>query len=130
MVGDNMSRALHYFNNTMALLGISRLRIGDESDVPEGGILVAWAPNGRDDDGRMYLAVDTNDKVFYPVVCNYENVAGAKVFLAEDPDRGVQILKNKDIQYSITGGMVKECSPLQLVKSDSLSYGEYGTPVA
>ncbi|KAI9162978.1 hypothetical protein HJFPF1_04573 [Paramyrothecium foliicola] len=123
LVADGTSRALHYYNNTMAILGISRLRIDHESRTPEGGVLIAWAPDVKN---KMYIAVDPDDNFFYPIACAYEN-GNAKVFLAKDPEEGVKTLKSKDVQYSITGGKVKDCTPLKLVKGASLSYGTYGS---
>ncbi|KAI9151370.1 Serum response factor-binding protein [Paramyrothecium foliicola] len=130
LVADGTSRALHYYNNTMSLLGVSRLRIEDESSIPSGGVIVAWAPHGQDADDKMYLAIDPSNQVFYPLVCEYENGSGAKVFLAKSPTDGIEILKSKDVQHSITGGKVSECYPLRLVKGASLTYGTYGVSTA
>jgi hypothetical protein len=121
LVADGSSRALHYYNNTMSVLGVSRLRIEHEAAIPNGGVIVAWAPHGQDRNDTMYLAVDPDNTFFYPLVCEYENGSGAKIFLAKNPSKGAEMLKSKDIQYSVTGGKVKDCHPLRLVKGASLT---------
>lgn len=40
----------------------------------------------------------------------------ARMFLVADPEAGVTALQSKDIEYSITGGIVNTCSLIPLVE--------------
>lgn len=143
LVADGAQRLMHYYNNTMSTLGVSRLRVEDESDIPHTGVPVAFIPydaddpdadgqtnGGEDDTGYdyMYLAVDVNENIFYPVVCDYEDASmGSKIFLAADPVKGVATLKSEDVKYTVTGGTVKDCEPLVLLQGkydDSMNYAK------
>lgn len=136
LVMDASARVMHYYNNTMSAVGVSRLRVEDETDIPSSGVVVAWAPysdDGSDDywDDYLYLAVDPQDQIFYPVVCTYEdNSLGAKMFLAQDPEEGVEMLKSEDLRYTVTGGVVKECYAMKLMQGmwaeEGDSYSDYG----
>jgi hypothetical protein len=131
LVGDGNQRVMHYYNNTMSKLGVSRLRLAEPSKAPESAAVVAWAPyseNNEDSDDYLYIAVDSNQDVFYPMVCQYENHENSKVFLVADPVKGAETLKSKDVQHTVTGGNIKECYPLSLkqgVASKDHSYGKY-----
>jgi hypothetical protein len=133
LVADGSQRLAHYYNNTMSVLGVSRLRVEDEADIPTGGVVVGFAPysyDGNYDDGSyFYLAVDPHGAVFYLMACQYEDPSlGAKIFLARDPDEGAALLKSEDVQYTVTGGKVTDCSPLMLMEGkydDSDNYLSY-----
>ena len=133
LVADGAERLAHYYNNTMSVLGVSRLRVEDETDIPAGGVVVGFAPyadDGSYEDGSyMYMAVDPYGDVFYLMVCDYEDATlGSKIFLAKDPEEGVETLKSEDVMYTVTGGKVKDCFPLVLVQGtydDSDSYLGY-----
>jgi hypothetical protein len=120
LIGDGAARAMHYYNNTMSALGVSRLRIDAETDsVPGSGVVVAWAPAHASDGSEALVAVDPRSQVFYPLVCEFEGGA-ARVFLAEDPVEGAAVLESEAVQHSVTGGRVSGCSPLRL----SMGVGE------
>jgi len=121
LVSDGAQRVAHYYNNTMSVLGVSRLRVEDEADIPATGVVVGFAPYSADgsyeDGSYFYLAVDPHQDVFYLVVCEYEEASlGSKIFLVSDPETGTETLKSEDVMYTVTGGKVKECSPLLLVQ--------------
>lgn len=117
LVADGASRPMHYYNNTMSVLGVSRLRIEAEASVPGSGVVVAWAPSGED---SVYVAVDPKDQVLYPVVCEYEvGDDGPRVFLVKDLAAGTAVLESEEVRHSVTGGTVTRCSPLRLEKGSS-----------
>ncbi|KAI1389653.1 uncharacterized protein F4822DRAFT_442864 [Hypoxylon trugodes] len=124
------SGVLHYYNNTMSKVGVSRLRAADEESIPATSVYVALAPfyytdDESDDAPSMLAAIDPNNDIFFPVVCTYKNTtAGAKVYLVnEDVDAGLAMLKSPDIEYSITNGEVDECYVLFLEVTDRVDGG-------
>ncbi|KAK5655655.1 hypothetical protein OQA88_5588 [Cercophora sp. LCS_1] len=123
LVSDGSQRLAHYYNNTMSALGVSRLRVEDEADIPVGGVVVGFAPYGEDgsyeDGSYFYIAVDPAEEIFYLMVCEYEEAnMGAKLFLARDPEEGREVLKSEDVRYTVTGGKVKDCWPIMLVQGE------------
>jgi hypothetical protein len=113
LVGDGAGRAAHYYNDTMAALGVSRLRVADGSRVPATGAAVVLAPYAEDGEA-VYVAVDASGDVFYLMLCSFENGDTAKVFLAEDPVEGAATLQSEAVRHTVTGGKVRECYPLSL----------------
>ncbi|KAJ4214962.1 hypothetical protein NW759_009986 [Fusarium solani] len=120
VVFDGAERLMHYYNNSMAATGVSRLRLEDETDIPSGGVVVAFAPYFPDPDSDEYffVAVDPNENIFYPVVCEFENDAGSKLFLTEDPDEGAEMLKSPDLIFTVTGGKVTDCYAMPLMMGE------------
>ncbi|RSL42218.1 hypothetical protein CEP54_015559 [Fusarium duplospermum] len=120
VVFDGAERLMHYYNNSMAATGVSRLRLEDETDIPSGGVVVAFAPYFPDPESEEYffVAVDPNENIFYPIVCEFENDAGSKLFLAEDPDEGAEMLKSPDLIFSVTGGKVTDCYAMPLMMGE------------
>ncbi|KAH7230162.1 uncharacterized protein BKA55DRAFT_489794, partial [Fusarium redolens] len=108
LIIDDTQRILHYYNNTMSVLGVSRLRVDEEKTILDGGVIVALVPYYPEDnsDDYYYLAVDPNEQVFSPILCDYSDDRGSKMFLASDPDGGAELLKSKDLMYTVTGGEV------------------------
>ncbi|KAH7324936.1 hypothetical protein B0I35DRAFT_425228 [Stachybotrys elegans] len=121
LVSDGAKRVMHYYNNTMSVVGVSRLRAEEASSIPSTGVVVALAPYEGDSDANLYLAVDPQGEVFYPMVCEYKDGTAAKLFLAKDPVIGAQTLASPAVQHSITGGEVSRCSPLELTKGANAS---------
>ncbi|RDL42412.1 uncharacterized protein BP5553_02391 [Venustampulla echinocandica] len=115
---------LHYYNNTMSKVGVSRLRTADDSALPGESVYVALAPfyyedDDDSDDGPSLLAAVTNDDIFFPVVCTYKDSQSAKIYLiTSDIDAGIEMLKSPDIEYSITNGEVDDCYLLSLGITD------------
>ena len=131
LVTDGGGRLMHYYNNTMSEIGVSRLRLESEADIPGTGVVVAFVPYFPDEnsDNYFYLAIDPEDQVYYPIVCDYEDGAGSKMFLARDPDEGSALLESEDLQYTVTGGKIAQCYSIELVQgeyvesNDWISYG-------
>ncbi|KAH7179030.1 uncharacterized protein B0J16DRAFT_322519 [Fusarium flagelliforme] len=121
LITDGAQRFMHYYNNTMSILGVSRLRVEDEKTIPDGSVVLAFAPYYYTDskgEDYYYLAVDPYGQVFYPIVCDYSDGAGSKVFIADDPDKGADMLESKDLMFTVTGGSVSRCYPMALVQGE------------
>ncbi|KAK1951979.1 hypothetical protein LY78DRAFT_687115, partial [Colletotrichum sublineola] len=116
LVYDGAQRLIHYYNNTMSTLGVSRIRVEAELEAPAGSVVVFWAPYYDPDspDEYLFMAIDPLDQIFYPIVCDYADGTASKVFLAQDPVAGVATLQSPDVIHSITGGSVSACSALVL----------------
>lgn len=120
------SGVLHYYNNTMSKVGVSRLRSSDEEALPASAVFVALTPfyytdDESEDAPSMLAAIDSNDEIFFPAVCTYKNATlGAKVYLVNgtDVDAGLEMLKSTDIEYSVTNGEVDNCYLLFLEITD------------
>ncbi|KAI4868074.1 hypothetical protein F4820DRAFT_445428 [Hypoxylon rubiginosum] len=116
------SGVLHYYNNTMSKVGVSRLRSSDEETLPATAVYVALTPfyytdDDSEDAPSLLAAIDTNDEIFFPAVCTYKNAtAGAKVYLINgtDIDAGLALLRSPDVEYSVTNGAVDDCYMLFL----------------
>ncbi|KAJ9649053.1 hypothetical protein H2199_000966 [Coniosporium tulheliwenetii] len=119
-VMDGSYHILHYYNNTMSVTGVSRLRVSDEEEIPSSSVYVALVPFDIDEDPTtpdVYVALDANFNMFFPVECAYANSSlPSKVFLVQDPAAGMEMLKSEDVMYSITGGKVSECYFLAMVQ--------------
>ncbi|RSM07272.1 hypothetical protein CEP52_005323 [Fusarium oligoseptatum] len=114
VVFDGADRLMHYYNNSMAATGVSRLRLEDETDIPSGGVVVAFAP---------YFPNPDSDEYFF-----FENDAGSKLFLAEDPDEGAKMLKSPDLTFTVTGGKVTDCYAMPLMMGEYKAGDDWETP--
>ncbi|KEF60162.1 uncharacterized protein A1O9_05012 [Exophiala aquamarina CBS 119918] len=122
VVADAMGRIPHYYPEEMSSTGVSRFRVSDMENIPidvENVYLInldADGNEGSESDSDLYFAVDVGGTGYYPIICTYqESNLNARVFLAADPDTGVELLKSPDVKYSITGGTVKDCFFMPLV---------------
>ncbi|KAL8369786.1 hypothetical protein RB595_000224 [Gaeumannomyces hyphopodioides] len=119
VVADGATRLMHYYANTMAAVGVSRLVVGDEADIPKQAVPVALSPDDLNaEDGYYYLAVDPDYNVFYPVMCGYADGSSPRLFVARDPVKGVEMLESPDVAYSVTGGKVTKCYAMQLLMGE------------
>ncbi|PHH85143.1 hypothetical protein CDD83_837 [Cordyceps sp. RAO-2017] len=116
IVYDGTQRLMHYYGNTLAAAGVSRLRLQPGYEVPRTAapVVLGLYTSPADPERSFYLAVDPDGRVLYPIVCDYADGAGPKVFLASDPAEGLKTLESPDVRYSITGGAVSGCYHLQL----------------
>ncbi|KAI8298125.1 hypothetical protein K4K61_012024 [Colletotrichum sp. SAR11_59] len=116
LIYDGAERLMHYYTNTMSVLGVSRLRVGPEFVAPAGAAVVTWAvytaPDGTNE--SYYVAVDSHDGLFYPIICDYSDGTASRLFLAKDPVAGVTLLESADVMYSVTGGQVSTCQTVAL----------------
>jgi hypothetical protein len=119
VVADAMGRIPHFYPEEMSKTGVSRFRVSDVENIPidvENVYLINLDADGDSSNPDLYFAVDIEGTGYYPIICTYqESTLNARVFLAADPDAGVELLKSPDIKYSITGGTVKDCFFMPLV---------------
>ncbi|KAL9635551.1 MAG: hypothetical protein Q9204_002587 [Flavoplaca sp. TL-2023a] len=109
--GDASGRYFHYYPNAMTTYNVSRLRLSNEDQIPLTAQLIGLTPANYSQDGSdpsIYLAADTNDGVFFPITCDIQG-QDSKVFLATDITQGIATLKEEDLRYTVTGGVVKDC---------------------
>ncbi|KAJ0270139.1 hypothetical protein CBS470a_013591 [Colletotrichum nupharicola] len=116
LIYDGAERLMHYYTNTMSVLGVSRLRVGPEFVAPAGAAVVTWAVYTAQDgtNDSYYVAVDSHDGLFYPIICDYSDGTASRLFLAKDPVAGVTLLESADVMYSVTGGQVTTCQTVAL----------------
>lgn len=107
---------LHYYNNTMAATGVSRLRVSNTEQIPDTSVYVALTPLEYDTNSTVLAAFDLSNNMFFPVLCTYTaDDQGARIFLVnEDIEAGISMLKSPDVAYSVTEGQVKDCQILFL----------------
>lgn len=133
---DGNERIMHYYNNTMAKVGVSRLRVASQDQLPKQSVPIALAPidlsadpnaqcttcsgknstQGDIDDNTLYFAVDIFENIFFTAVCTYADKNVPKLFVINDVEAGLAMLKSPDVEYSITGGKVEDCFVLPLVQ--------------
>jgi hypothetical protein len=114
VVYDGVHRSLHYYSDTMSVLGVSRLRVSDAGHVPQTSVTVALLPMRSPEGDDLYIVEDDAQNDFYPVVCDFVDGSASKVFVVKDPVEGVRTLQRDDVVYSITGGKVARCQLLAL----------------
>lgn len=116
---DDSERIMHYHPDLMAAFGVSRFRMSTIDSFPKTADIVTLAPLNADDSTAtpgVYVAADTQNHIYYPVVCNLQGQS-SKIFLAADPVAGLQTLMREDLRYILTGGIVQNCFYLAFVNS-------------
>ncbi|OAG36510.1 hypothetical protein AYO21_09317 [Fonsecaea monophora] len=121
IVGDSQGRTLFYYSPEMTNYGVSRLRLGDSEHIPISSEIVGLVPFLVDDgtnDGALdsvFVAMDTQGNEYWTVLCNYaDGSTPSKVFVVQDFDAGLDILKQGTLEQSVTGGAISECVDLPL----------------
>ncbi|KAF2152859.1 hypothetical protein K461DRAFT_312395 [Myriangium duriaei CBS 260.36] len=125
IVGDGNSRMFHYYIDSMNSMGVSRLRIHDNHNIPDGSEFATFVPSntgnlggrvgGGKGDTNIYMMVRSSEKQgflrLYPALCVYQDSAKnpPKLFVIKDPHTGLATLESKAVQNSITGGAVSKC---------------------
>ncbi|KAF2436007.1 hypothetical protein EJ08DRAFT_691901 [Tothia fuscella] len=117
VVGDASENPLYYYNSTMDKYGVSRLRSADVNHLPWTSRLVFLVAldvpvtNGSSPNG-LYLALDTQGNWFFPIVCQYTDGQGldSTVYIVKDIDQGKNMLESPEVRYTVTGGIVKQCT--------------------
>lgn len=115
--GDTNGRYLIYYPNVMQEYGVSRIRLAAWGSIPIGATLITLSQITVDGNNSMFLAVDTLGNSFYPVVCLFSSAQTNKVFLSSDASAGLTTLADSSLRYTVTGGVVDECSVLALNSS-------------
>ncbi|KAK9415725.1 hypothetical protein SUNI508_10203 [Seiridium unicorne] len=119
IMGDNSesNRLMYYYPAEMSKLSVSRLRLGAWGSIPLGAQLVSLVPFNDGNGNNVLVILDTSGNYYWPIVCALDGKLN-KVFIAQDPDEGPEILmSNGDLRYILTGGDVTDCGPLALIVS-------------
>ncbi|KAK6198369.1 hypothetical protein LQW54_010331 [Pestalotiopsis sp. IQ-011] len=119
VMGDNSatSRLLYYYPDEIAKLSVSRFRLGAWGSIPKGAQLASFVPFNDGNGNEVLVVLDTSGNYFWPIVCALDGLLN-KVFIAQDPNEGPEILMaNGDMRYILTGGDVTDCGPLALTAS-------------
>ena len=62
-----------------------------------------------------YIPVDPDLNVYYPILCTYTDGQVRKMFVVTNLVPGVTVLQSKDVEYSVTGGVVGACYPMPIL---------------
>ncbi|KAL8966586.1 MAG: hypothetical protein Q9183_003305, partial [Haloplaca sp. 2 TL-2023] len=109
--GDGANRFFHYYPDVMEAYNVSRLRLSEEEFIPITSDFIALAPVNYDDNSTspdIYVAVDTIGGVFFPVTCDIRDQP-SKAFIVADIETGVEKLRDPNLRYTVTGGIVERC---------------------
>ncbi|KAG8626396.1 hypothetical protein KVT40_005341 [Elsinoe batatas] len=133
ITNDGLYRLMHYYTPTMDRLGVSRLRAHHDVNLPKGSEYVNFYPYRNESSGLVaddnvndhpgvksfYIARDRNGKEYVPVVCAFEapEENPAKLFLVDDPEKGIETLKSAAVSTVVTGGEVVDCWPLPFMQA-------------
>ena len=95
----------------MAAYNVSRLRLSPETAIPKTADLVGLVPVDTDGSGStasVYAALATLGNVSVTVVCDIEG-QNSKLFLVRDAGQGVAMLKEEELRWNVTRGVVSNC---------------------
>ncbi|KAK4105537.1 hypothetical protein N658DRAFT_123209 [Parathielavia hyrcaniae] len=123
--GDSHGRFYHAYQDTLAELGVSRLRLHKPDRMPKTATPVVFASvvddgvaGGAEAGDMPYLMVsDLGGDIFFPVICVYaSDQVYPKVFLVKDVEAGVATLTSNrpEVLQAVTGGSVKQCGYVAL----------------
>lgn len=63
----------------------------------------------------LYVTYDSTGNIFYLVACSFAgDEIGSKIFVVRDTAVGISKLKEPELRYVGTGGVVEECETLAL----------------
>lgn len=107
---DESTRILHYYPDTMNKLGVSRIRGSSDDKIPKTADLVVLHPaqTGDTETPYVYAAADSQGNTFHLLTCTYKK-GPSKLFLAKTVKTGIETLKEENLRYIVTGGVVEEC---------------------
>lgn len=108
VLGDSDGRLLHGYVDTLADLGVSRLRLADGDSLPLTSVMLTLAPVDPGTGSSIMMAFDTAGNSYYPLLCVYDDLY-PKIFIATDPDAGSTVLEDPANIETLTGGTVTEC---------------------
>lgn len=109
VIADGTGALMHYYPDTMSVIGVSRLRVLDASTAVKSTEYIYFGEYYDDSMASQYLPTDLSGGVYNLAVCTYVSGAPSKVFLVADLSTGLDVLKSKDTEYSITGGEIEDC---------------------
>lgn len=112
IIGDGSgNRLLHIYNDTLASLGVSRLRLATLDAMPLQSVLVTLIPIQVAKGGHAYVAVTSDGAVFFMITCLLDTQF-PKVFVAKNITAGAATLMVPALAGSLTGGNVTSCGYL------------------
>lgn len=117
VASDDSDRLFHFYDDTMAKYGVSRLRLSTEDAIPKTAQIASFVAldyDGSADTSPVLVVADLKGEFYYTVLCTIDD-AYSKVFLVNDIDKGVQTLQRKDLQWTVTGGVVNDCTYIPLM---------------
>ncbi|CAK7215121.1 hypothetical protein SBRCBS47491_002374 [Sporothrix bragantina] len=116
VVGDSHGRFFHAYTDTLATLGVSRMRLHEPDEMPKTAqpiVLAAATLANSTSTGLPYIvASDLGGGIYFPIICIYESGSVyPKIFLAKDPDAGAATLMSNDVDVrkQVTGAAIKSC---------------------
>lgn len=105
--GDFVGRWFYTYPAEMAAMNVSRIRLADTTNFPNGTMLVGLV--GVSSGGNsFYVAATTEGDIYYLAACNIQG-QNSKVFLVQDPVAGLATLQTAAASWTITGGVVSSC---------------------
>ncbi|KAL8993315.1 MAG: hypothetical protein Q9169_006437 [Polycauliona sp. 2 TL-2023] len=110
VIGDS-SRYFHFYPDVMAKYGVSRIRLSNESEIPLTTNFISLTPvnyNDNNETKNVYAAVDTLANYYFLATCNIQGQA-SKVFLVADEDEALEKLRDEQLRFTVTGGVVDVC---------------------
>jgi hypothetical protein len=115
VIAGDATRLLHWYPDTMTQFGISRIRLADLDHMPLTSQAITLVPTTYSGGAKpMYVATDTLGKTYFLAWCGYPD-QGAKVVLVQDPNGGLNTLRNnEEARWTVLGGIPGECNLLGL----------------
>ncbi|KAE9378538.1 hypothetical protein N431DRAFT_554693 [Stipitochalara longipes BDJ] len=111
VIGDTNGRFLHYYELSMGLSEISRLRLASLDMMPVGSVLLSLAPMAVGLASPSLVAFTSSGAYYYIITCT---ITGQfpKLFLARQVALGIELLMTPGLQNTLTGGVVETCGLL------------------
>ncbi|KAL8833697.1 MAG: hypothetical protein Q9176_007853 [Flavoplaca citrina] len=110
VIGDS-SRYFHFYPEVMAKYGVSRIRLSNESGIPLTTNFISLTPvnyNDNNETKNVYAAVDTLANYYFLAICNIQGQA-SKIFLVANENEALETLRDEQLRYTVTGGVVDVC---------------------
>lgn len=110
VTADDAERVFLYYTDELQAYGVSRFRLTAETLIPVtcGAIALMPFTDGSTVSSDLF-AVNSRGDVFFPVLCNIQGQT-SKLFLVNDLDKGPITLTDPSLIYTVTGGIVTDCS--------------------
>ncbi|KAI9894548.1 MAG: hypothetical protein M1814_001902 [Vezdaea aestivalis] len=122
VVDDSDGRVLHAYVDTMASIGISRMRLNDSEKFPNTPRLSSLAPSDNPGaDPSVLVASTSAGEVFFPPICvhNAQTKLAPKLFLAKYMDAGAKALAYPKLAETLIVGKIDECAFMQWQNGES-----------
>lgn len=131
---DEGARPISYNPQMLEQLGVSRLRLTEEEQIPRPNdmvVLKAINTDGSSDTPNPLFAVTTSNEALILVMCNYASPgAASKLFVVKD-QRGIDALNSQSpfvrpiLEHTVLGGKTTSCNAVSLIFGNE-STGQQG----